>query len=152
MSYGPQKWCRRGMPSAAQMLVVAAGCVSCSSVGREVIYVPGPDGRDRAVSKPADDVLNSDIGLNIKAKLPEVADELLEAEAGFSQAFTRVRSEIPSLIALEVLDYQLSLARARGDITPEQYAAFVEKFYPKLLERVSARASSTTPETGEGIR
>ncbi len=73
----------------------------------------------------ASDVRAVSDGAEVSASIGKIV-EVVNAEAEVSRQFERLRNELPSDVrGFNAIEYRLCLARARGDITPNQYVGLI---------------------------
>lgn len=96
-----------GLALAVCLCLAVHGCAS-TSAGREVVSLAGPGGRRVNVSKPADEVLNGQIGLGLKAMVPGLRKDI-EVAASYEARYEKVREVAPTQQEFEVLRYLLAL-------------------------------------------
>lgn len=89
------------------------------------------DGIKVTCFQPPPDVYISEVNASIDVKIP-VITEHLDALTSVNSKVERIREELPSLNAVEALEFRMCVAYGNEAITPNQYNRFGENILPLM--------------------
>ena len=138
---GRRRWAIAACAIALICLLVACGLFRDPSARREHRYVR-KDGTVVTCLEPPPDVAPA-IRAEIDAEIADIVDAL-SANTGVEAKFARIRPTVPSLQAVEALEFRMCAAWAQGLLDEQAYREFLTRILPLLRQ--------TCPGEGAGKR
>jgi len=103
------------------------------------------DGKKVTCFQPPPDVYVSEVNVSIDAKIPAIAEHI-DALTSVNSKVERIRSELPSLTAIEALEFRMCVAYSNEAISSDQYNRFVENILPLMkLNTSSSNIQEASP-------
>ena len=125
---------------AATITICVVGCAS----QRSITLFETPTGELKCADPPSD-VLMIGGNADLQALVPEI-DLDVKANTSVSTTVARIRSEIPNLQAIEVLEYRMCLAYGSGIIDAKTYQEFFKSILPLLKNKEERKATLNSQE------
>ena len=138
---GGKRWAIAACAIALICLLVACGLFRDPSARREHRYVR-KNGTVVTCLEPPPDVAPA-IRAEIDAEIADIVDAL-SANTGIEAKFARIRPTVPSLQAVEALEFRMCAAWAQGLLDEQAYREFLTRILPLLRQTCPAQ----TPAKG----
>jgi hypothetical protein len=134
---GRKRWAIAAIAIAVICLLVACGLFRDPSARREHWYVR-KDCTVVTCLEPPPDVAPA-IRAEIDAEIADIVDAL-NASTGIEAKFARIRPTVPSLQAVEALEFRMCAAWAQGLLDERAYREFLTRILPLLRQTCPSEA------------